>query len=518
MDPSIIEPPVPPPSNPSSAEYVNPQAIIVMDKPLLCTSRPGWKGPFAPDVSNCAYCKRKFHVLVKGQFCPCCMRKYCSDCMQHTAVLDSSSSSENNNNALPPSAATPACPACYNHLTRKDARCVARLIPYLTEKNTSIRLDALHELLTLLEDNRNNNNDNRNNNNKGNITNDEFLAGSTVCALRGLFAPNTDGSEARYAAAILAHLLAFGPSSSDAILGEKGYVAAIVDSTDKHGERAPGFGAVVAGLAATAPGRKALLETRRVYKALSKALASGTPEVIPSSVRAVRALASGKEDDPRKNPEAEAEFLVLSSLSAILAGDAATRDPVLRSDALAAADKLCYTRETKMFFCQSYGAQNVLHALTLCAPAAPPAPGDVRHGASILYKFAEIDECAQSVARVAGEIVTLAAADASRDDPETQGGLLQVVSKLARSDATKGPVAELIVDRAKDFAAVFAVLNPVVETAGLRIILAVLAAAPAKARSAFADTDIPATLRRIIVAKSPEAHKAFKALASIDRK
>lgn len=508
----------------SNEKYVNPQAIIVMERPLLCTSRPGWKGPCAGDTERCAGCGTKYGLLRRSQFCPCCMRAYCNSCMTHKAVVPGQRGRGGAERAA-------VCDACYSHLSREDMRCVPRLVPYISEKNPSIRLEALRELLELLQTTADND-----------IPRTEFLACSTISTLRGIFAStnsnsggsgdgsgsgsgsgsggnrSVDRSEVECAASILARLLAFGPSSSDRVLEEKGYVASIVDAAERDGERAPGLAAVIAGLAGTVPGRRALLETRRVYRALSKALAGGSPAVVPNCVHALRALASGKEDKPGRNPEAESEILILSSLSAILAGSQQQPAEVavsLRSDALSAADKLCYTKETKMFLCQSDGVSNVLHALA--QPLLPPSTAaDIRHGASILYKFAAIDECAPTVAKAAGEIVTLAAA--AQDDPETQGGLLQVVGKLARNPATKAPVAALTVARAADFAAVFASLNPIVETAGLRIILAALEADPAHAQAAFAATDIPATLRRIVAARSPEAQKAFKALALIDRK
>ena len=455
----------------------------------LSSNKPRWNIPFRPDEEACARCQKQYRMLSKGQFCNCCMRKFCSGCAQKKAPVREKGGEM-----------CTVCESCFRHISRGDTCCIPRLVPYIAEKSSAVRLDALRELLEAAE-----------NNDRKFITPDEFLPLSTVPVLKDILSSKASREEVEYAAGVLAKILMAGTSSCGKAISLKKCAYGAVDASNKYIDSGLNLSTLLAVLAGTSSGRKALLDTHRAFRVLSKGLTGSSPVVVRNCTHALRGLAGGKDDKQDQGTDAESELLILSSLAAILAGDGLHSS--VRSDALSAADKLCYSVKTKTFFCQSNGVTGVVRALA----QGPPAPevNDVKHGASILYKLASIEECAPAVAAGAEGVFGLCLA---AKEISAKSALLQVLSKLTCNGSTKRAVSDLVLARSEDFATVFAVSSQAIELHGMCLVLCALSVDQTRARATLGIPAVINTLRRIAASRGPETQKAIEALAILDCK
>lgn len=466
---------------PSAPVYTGP----VQQK--LSSTKPRWNVPFPQDENTCAKCQKQYRVLSKGQMCSCCMRKFCSSCAQKKAPVRDKGGD-----------LCVVCDSCFRHISRGDTCCIPRLIPYIAEKGSTVRIDALRELREAAE-----------NNERKFITPDEFLPLSTIPVLREALSSKVSREEAECAAATLAKIIMAGTSYCGKQVQLKGCASGAVDAAAKYIEEGVNISFLLSALAGTSTGRKALLDTHRVFRVLSKGLTASSPVVVRNCTHALRGLASMKDDRANQNPEAETELLILSSLSAILAEG--PTDPAVRSDALSTVDKLCCREEAKVLFCQSNGVQNIMHALTQYPQTIEN--NDMKHGASVLYKLAAVNECAPVVASSVGRIFDLCLGSKEQG---VKGALLQVIGKLTCNNATRDVVTSLVVARGHDFGSIFSASNKDIETSGLRVILSAISTRQTEARVALTDPGILNTLRRIASTRGPEAQKAIEALAILD--
>ena len=489
---------LPPPSQPPQVPMaVKPSAPALTEsvrtlQQRLSSTKPRWNIPFRPDEEACARCQKQYRVLSKGLLCGCCMRKFCSGCAQKKAPVREKGGEM-----------CAVCESCFRHISRGDACCIPRLVPYIAEKSSAVRLDALRELLEAAE-----------NNERKFITPDEFLPLSTVPVLKDILSPKAGREEVECAAGVLAKILAAGTSSCGKAISLKKCAHAAVDASGKYIGGAQNLSALLAALAGTGAGRKALLDTHRAFRVLSRGLAGSSPAVVRNCTHALRGLAGGKDgkdDKQDQGADAESELLILSSLAAILAGDGL--HPSVRSDALSAADKLCYSARAKTLFCQSNGVPSVVRALA--QGPQPPEVNDVKHGASILYKLAAVEECAPAVAASAEGVFGLCL---GAKEISAKSALLQVLGKLTYNGATKRAVSDLVLARSEDFAAIFAVSSQAIELHGVRLVLCALSADQARARAVLASPAVINTLRRIAASRGPETQKAIEALAILDCK
>lgn len=475
-------------------QMVKPSAPVLTEsirasQERLSAIKPRWNVPFRPDEVACARCQKQYRVLSKVQLCNCCMRKFCSGCTQKKAPVGEKGGE-----------VCTVCDSCFRHISRGDTCCIPRLIPYIAEKSSAVRLDALRELLEAAE-----------NNDRKFITPDEFLPLSTVPVLKDILSPRVGLEEVEYTAGVLAKIVMAGTSSCGKPISLKKVACNAIEASNKYIDNGQNLSKLLSALAGTGAGKKALLDTRRAFRVLGKGLTGSSPAVVRNCTHTLRGLAGGRDDKADYGTDAESEFFILSSLSAILSSD--SLDSSMRSDALSAADKLCYRGEIKTFFCQSNGVSNVVHALA----QGPPAPevSDVKHGASILHKLASMEECAPVVAAGAEWIFGLCL---NAKEASSRGALLQVIAKLTCNDSTKKAVADLVAARGNDFAAVFTGSSQAIETYGLRIVLCALSVDQVRARAALTTPGVINTLRRIATSKNPETQKAIEALAILDCK
>lgn len=477
---------------PPQVQFIKPSAPALAEsgrasQQRLSTIKPRWNIPFHPDEEACARCQKQYRVLSKGQYCNCCMRKFCSGCTQKKAPVKEKGDE-----------VCTVCDSCFRHISRGDMCCIPRLVPYIAEKSSSVRLDALRELLEAAE-----------NNDRKFITPDEFLPLSTVPVLKDTLSSKVSREEVEYTAGILAKIIMAGTSSCGKQISLKKCAYGAVEASNKYIDNGQNLSKLLSVLAGTGVGRKALLETHRVFRVLSKGLSGDSPIIVRNCTHALRGLGNGKDDKQDQNTDTESEIPILSSLSAILARD--NLDSSIRSDALSSADKFCYREETKIFFCQSNGVPNVIHSLMQGQQA--PEANDIKHGAAILYKLAGVKECALVVADNIEGIFGLCL---NTKEISAKGSLLQVIAKLASISSTRKAVSDFILSRGCNFAAIFAGSNQAMESYGLRIILCALSMDQLKARSALASPEIINTLRRIATSRGSEAQKAIEALAILD--
>eukprot|EP01126_Amoeba_proteus_P065091 TRINITY_DN9197_c0_g1_i3.p1 TRINITY_DN9197_c0_g1~~TRINITY_DN9197_c0_g1_i3.p1 ORF type:complete len:1337 (-),score=276.11 TRINITY_DN9197_c0_g1_i3:1163-5128(-) len=93
---------------------------------------------------NCVKCDVEFSFFSRKHHCRCCNREYCDECSQGRSDV-----------RIAKLTSARVCDFCKVHLERGDESCASRLVPYLLGKNDDLKLQALTELSSLLQTDRN---------------------------------------------------------------------------------------------------------------------------------------------------------------------------------------------------------------------------------------------------------------------------------------------------------------------------------------------------------------------------